>query len=199
MTTSTTSPKELVAEWTAAMEGVTEGPWADEVGTTSGRVVVSPTAPKVRRNVASVGGQARDANARFIAFARNNAPALLATIQALEARAEAAEKQVVRAWNAFGPPERQQSIIAETAEDVYDQFAMADGDIAEQIVSLEAQLAASQAEAAALREALNDLTSWFPDEPSKPEWRIPAGKYGADDAIAQARALAGKQKDENND
>ena len=41
---------------------------------------------------------------------------------------------------------------------------------------------------ARLEAALTDLLSWFPDAPSKPEWRIPAGEHGADDAIAEARA-----------
>lgn len=41
---------------------------------------------------------------------------------------------------------------------------------------------------ARLEAALADLLSWFPDAPSKPEWRIPAGEHGADDAITEARA-----------
>jgi len=48
------------------------------------------------------------------------------------------------------------------------------------------------AENAKLREALADLMTWFPDKPSAPEWRLPGGKYGADDAVEAARAaLAG--------
>jgi len=49
-----------------------------------------------------------------------------------------------------------------------------------------------EAENARLREALGDLMTWFPDEPSQPEWRLKAGKHGADDAISFAReALKG--------
>jgi len=38
-----------------------------------------------------------------------------------------------------------------------------------------------------LREALEDLLSWFPEKPSDPEWRIKGGGLGADDAINHAR------------
>jgi hypothetical protein len=51
------------------------------------------------------------------------------------------------------------------------------------------------AENAALKAALNDLISWFPDKPTEPEWRIKAGEYGADDAIAAARAALQKDTD----
>jgi hypothetical protein len=47
------------------------------------------------------------------------------------------------------------------------------------------------AENARLRETLNDLMTWFPDKPSPPEWRLPGGKYGADEAVAAARAALG--------
>lgn len=39
-----------------------------------------------------------------------------------------------------------------------------------------------------LEEALGDLMTWFPEEPSDPEWRIKGGASGADDAVAAARA-----------
>jgi hypothetical protein len=52
---------------------------------------------------------------------------------------ERAEAQLVGAWNAFGPPGR--NPLAETASEVYEMFACADGDIAAQIRCLEAQLA----------------------------------------------------------
>lgn len=39
----------------------------------------------------------------------------------------------------------------------------------------------------AMREALGDLLSWFPDKPAPAEWRLEAGERGADDAIAHAR------------
>ena len=40
-----------------------------------------------------------------------------------------------------------------------------------------------------LEEALSDLLSWFPAKPSPPEWRLPGGGHGADEAVAAARAL----------
>lgn len=46
----------------------------------------------------------------------------------------------------------------------------------------------AEAEVERLRELLSDLMSWFPDKPSRPEWRITAGEYGADAAVAAARA-----------
>ena len=56
---------------------------------------------------------------------------------------------------------------------------------------------AAQAERMArLEEALGDLVSWFPDEPSKPEWRIAAGEYGADDAISAARRALSQEGSE---
>jgi hypothetical protein len=48
--------------------------------------------------------------------------------------------------------------------------------------------AAADAEIERLRAALRDLLSWFPDEPTEPEWRLKAGEYGADDALEAARA-----------
>lgn len=39
------------------------------------------------------------------------------------------------------------------------------------------------------RQALEDLLSWFPEHPSKPEWRLPAGASGADDAVSHAREV----------
>jgi hypothetical protein len=47
------------------------------------------------------------------------------------------------------------------------------------------------AENARLRGALRDLMTWFPDKPSPPEWRLPGGQYGADEAVAEARAALG--------
>lgn len=41
----------------------TRGPWVAVAGTTTGRQVIAPEQPKVRRNVAAVGGQNREANA----------------------------------------------------------------------------------------------------------------------------------------
>lgn len=48
-----------------------------------------------------------------------------------------------------------------------------------------------EADLARLREALADLLSWFPDQKPEPEWRLKAGKHGADDAIEAARAALG--------
>jgi len=47
-----------------------------------------------------------------------------------------------------------------------------------------------RAEREALHSALVDLVSWFPERQPEPEWRIKAGEWGADDAIAHARTLA---------
>ncbi len=54
------------------------GPWIDQPGTTTGRIVIAPDQPKVRKNIAACGGPNRDANARLIAAA----PDLLAALQA---------------------------------------------------------------------------------------------------------------------
>ncbi len=62
----------------------TPGPWIDQPGTTSGRVVIAPEQGKVKRNVASCGGPNRDANARLIAAA----PDLLAALIAMRERWE---------------------------------------------------------------------------------------------------------------
>ena len=47
---------------------------------------------------------------------------------------------------------------------------------------------------AELEMGLEDLLSWFPDKPSKPEWRIKAGNYGADAAVSIARSLLNKDR-----
>jgi Lar family restriction alleviation protein len=39
-----------------------------------------------------------------------------------------------------------------------------------------------------LREALGDLMTWFPEQPSPPEWRLKAGEHGVDEAVTFARA-----------
>lgn len=51
------------------------------------------------------------------------------------------------------------------------------------------ELTTLRARVAKMEEALGDLLSWFPDCPSEPEWRLKAGRYGADDALAHARSL----------
>lgn len=58
----------------------------------------------------------------------------------------------------------------------------------------EEQLEKAREENKRLRETLADLMSWFPDDPSEPEWRIKAGRYGADDAIEAARAALKAQE-----
>ena len=51
---------------------------------------------------------------------------------------------------------------------------------------------AAEAERDALREALSDLLSWFPEAPRRePVWLLQGGEQGADDAIAHARAALG--------
>ena len=47
----------------------TEGKWTVIDGSASGKQVVSESAPKVRRNIASCGGQRREQNANLIAAA----------------------------------------------------------------------------------------------------------------------------------
>lgn len=54
----------------------------------------------------------------------------------------------------------------------------------------EAALSAKEQECEGLKVALADLVSWFPEKPSEPEWRLRAGAFGADDALAAARAFA---------
>lgn len=64
------------------------------------------------------------------------------------------------------------------------------------IVTAVNSFTSSQAELEALRSAMADLLSWFPDKPSEPEWRIKGGEHGADDAVAFARAaLSGATSD----
>jgi hypothetical protein len=47
-------------------------------------------------------------------------------------------------------------------------------------------------EAVEAKQVLADLMSWFPEKPAPAEWRFAAGQYGADDAVATARAFAEK-------
>lgn len=57
----------------------TETPWIVVRGSTAGCQVISESAPKLRRNVASVGGPRRDANARLISAA----PELLGALEGI--------------------------------------------------------------------------------------------------------------------
>jgi hypothetical protein len=59
-------------------------------------------------------------------------------------------------------------------------------DVAQSIAALHAVTSDCEARLVA---ALQDLMSWFPVEPSDPEWRIKGGEMGADDAIDYARDL----------
>jgi len=44
-------------------------------------------------------------------------------------------------------------------------------------------------------EVIAALTSWFPDRPTPPQWELPAGTLGADDAIEAARQFIKEQTD----
>ena len=57
------------------------------------------------------------------------------------------------------------------------------------------EIASLRARVEALEGALVDLTSWFPEKPSDPEWRIKGGVFGADDAVEHARSLVEKEID----
>ncbi len=99
-------------------------------------------------------------------------PLVAATLRALVAERDAAQQQANEG--------RQAEVDADTER----QAAEADRD----------RLAARVAE---LEGALRDLMTWFPDKPSQPEWRLPGGNYGADEAVGAARAaLAGSKPDD---
>lgn len=57
------------------------------------------------------------------------------------------------------------------------------------------EIASLRARVEVYREALVDLMSWFPKQPSDPEWRIKGGVFGADDAVEHARSLVEKELD----
>jgi hypothetical protein len=67
-------------------------------------------------------------------------------------------------------------------------------DMTASIARLEADRDRLAAEVERLHGALTDLMTWFPARPSPPEWRLPGGKYGADEAIAAARAALGDNR-----
>lgn len=79
---------DIIQELRSLIEKATPGPWVDQAGSTSGRAIVSPEAPKVRRNVAAIGGDRRDANAALIVAAINHLPALLDRLEAAERRVD---------------------------------------------------------------------------------------------------------------
>ncbi len=66
----------------------TPGPWLAVDGSTTGRAVIAPEQPKVRRNVAAVGGQNREANARLIAAAPDLFNALAAALDEIDQEIE---------------------------------------------------------------------------------------------------------------
>ena len=74
----------------------TEGTWVVKKGSASGFVVESDSAPKVRKNVASCGGQRREENARLIAAA----PELLEALQ-----------ESMRIWENHKPDVSEASIL----------------------------------------------------------------------------------------
>ena len=65
------------------MSGPSKTPWKVVPGTTSGCAIIAELEPKVRRNVASVGGQVREANARRIVASVNATAGI--SVEALEA------------------------------------------------------------------------------------------------------------------
>jgi hypothetical protein len=69
-------------------------------------------------------------------------------------------------------------------------------ELAAEIATLRADNARKDAEIQRLREALEDLLSWFPEKPSPPEWRLRAGEHGADDAVSFARAALSESRSE---
>jgi len=79
----------------------TEGPWEAVAGTTTGMLVIAPNEPKVRRNVAAVGGPRREDRARLIAAA----PDLLEVVKSFVA--ETVEYMTI---NNLGDPEIQHNV-----------------------------------------------------------------------------------------
>jgi len=63
----------------------TSGPWIVVDGTTTGKAVIAPNEPKVRKNVAMVGGQNREGNAYLIAAAPDLLDALKTLWKAVDA------------------------------------------------------------------------------------------------------------------
>lgn len=56
------------------------------------------------------------------------------------------------------------------------------------VLVLAAALRSAEARVKELEGALGDLMSWFPEKPEPPTWSLKGGPYGADDAVAAARA-----------
>lgn len=73
----------------------TPGPWQAIEGATTGRLVIAPEQPKVRRNVAAVGGRNRDANADLIAAAPDLLKSAEVVLAGLNARIEQADPSSV--------------------------------------------------------------------------------------------------------
>lgn len=62
----------------------TEGKWTVVDGSSAGKQVISESAPKVRRNIASCGGQKREQNANLIAAAPELLEALKEMLEAYD-------------------------------------------------------------------------------------------------------------------
>jgi FtsZ-binding cell division protein ZapB len=80
------------------------------------------------------------------------------------------------------------TVLERRLANVHDNNATLSAKLAE----AERERDALKREAVEAQQVLADLMSWFADKPSPPEWRIAAGKYGADDAVAAARAFVEK-------
>ena len=91
--------------------------------------------------------------------------------------------------------------LGEYLTDVLDEDQWAHADpillgVAVEIAASTAREKAKDVEIAGLRSVMEDLLSWFDDEPEPRQWVLPAGEYGADDAIKAARAvLSGRKPD----
>jgi chromosome segregation ATPase len=70
---------------------------------------------------------------------------------------------------------------------------------AEKLTALAARHEKALIAGANMRVALADLTSWFPDKPTQPEWRLTAGVYGADEAIKAAQQILGNPEEKTDE
>jgi hypothetical protein len=87
--------------------------------------------------------------------------------------------------------------LVDERDDAMDQIAIhwesAEYYTVQRALQAETERDALQAENERLRVALGDLMSWFQDRPQQPVWILKAGQYGADDAVAAARAALNKE------
>lgn len=75
----------------------TEGRWVVKPGSVSGFVVQSESAPKLRKNIASCGGQRREENAKLIAAAPELLEALQEVLYELSVKKEVHEGTINQA------------------------------------------------------------------------------------------------------